>query len=235
MAKFSFDSFFSWLGSLLHYHFVVLFYDLDTVKDVTLYGIDMDDLLKKNSNWPPEKSNKKKTTVINTQYLFPFSVILYTFLDCAYMFYLNSFYYAIDKMPRMFFHLVWPSAFWEFSDIMMAFAIGMCLFMYPSLLTDPLLANHLHTKFTMYLEGEGVGGHLKILCNGKTLKADEAEKIYRFRKRMRSTMPVMMVEIYLLIETFFFYYFYHAWIGTLHDYVMLLCIVLFFFYLCISE
>ena len=62
MAKFSFDSFFSWLGSLLHYHFVVLLYDLDTVKDVTLYGIDMDDLLKKNSHWTPEKSNKKKTT-----------------------------------------------------------------------------------------------------------------------------------------------------------------------------
>lgn len=233
MVTFSYNSFFSWITSLFHYHYVVLFFDLDTVKDVSLYNINMSDLLYQKKK--RVKKEKESSFSINNQYLFSFSVILYTFLDCAYMFYLNGFHYVIEKMPRMFFHLVWPAAFWEFSDIMMAFAIGMCLFMYPSLLTDPLLANHFNNKFTMYLEVDKSGGHVIIVCNGVALEEKEAKKIYLFRKRMRTAMPVMMVDIYVIIETFFFYYFYHYWIGTAHDYVMLLCIVLFFFYLCISE
>lgn len=253
--------FVSCLGDLIASHFTVLIHDLDVLKEGPLYGKSSPRDLSRRRKKKEETSQKDNFQAnLNTSYLLPTAVNIVTVVDSVLQFYSledgGGFYYTIDRQiqaPRMFFHLIWPAAFWEVSDLMMAIAISMCLVIYPRLLMDARLANHNQNKFTMYLfrgkafeeeeEEEGDdevrnGGNQKveIVCNGKRMAQAEAEAMFRFWKKAGTVMRMLNNSTFMVIEIFFFWYFFLAWKGdTAHDYLMFVLVVLYVFYMCTGE
>lgn len=247
------------VGQLLTCHYMVLFNDLDVVKDGPSYGKRSPNcvLLANNRTKGRKKEENSQTRRyflenLNPHYFIPTALNTVLFIDCAVQFYSpedGGFPYTIDgkiQGPRMFFHLIWPSEIWDMCDIMMGLAFTMFAILCPCLLTDSSVADHFENKFTMYLfstrkqvaqrRSINLPKVDKIVCNGQLMDSMEAKAMVSYRGKMGRVIRVQMAVTYLIIECFFFYSFSRSWIGdNLHDYLMFLMVIVWFFYFCIGK
>lgn len=224
-------------------HIRILFYDLDCVKDQSIYRFTREDLLFYNSsrmlNIIDDETNnmgskllgpRKKGKPFNGTYFFPFLLALYIAFDEVLIWTRNGFAYDPTRMEQLFTHLVFPKSFWPQADIMFGLAISMSATVFPLLLLDPMLDR----KYWMYLffdRKSSEGTEILTHRGAYKLPPDETARIVAFRKKARPFIAAIMITLTVQVESFTLWNLWNHWTSQNgHLYIMALCVVLFCFY-----
>lgn len=166
---------------------------------------------------------------INSQYILPFSTVLYILLDSCYVFYRENFHFTYKGMPDLFSHVIFPREFLPYCDIVLLLAVAMMFAVYLMLLRDPFLPE----KCFMFVV---VGSKsVQIISNGRMINQKEADKIYQFRSRVWEILKCLIAIIYFELSIFCFTNFALQWTGQERDYLWLIVVPLFLLYSGISK
>ena len=221
-------------------HIRVLFYDLDCVKDQSVYGFTKSELIYEASKDTKNSTKSDHQPNFNFTYFFPFLLSLTIATDSLVLWAANDFHYEPTAMEGLFSHLIFPRKVWPQADIMMGLAVAMAVTIFPLLFADRMLDR----KFAMYLFTDHRSGDPEIVTggggggNGRTLPPDETRKIVAYRRRMRSLMSLLMASLMGTAEAFTLWNLYTHWssvTSTAQLYLMAVCIALFFCYGCFSN
>lgn len=169
---------------------------------------------------------------LNQHYFYPYSIVLFVFFDCLYIWAENGFHYSYTGMPRFLFHYTFPREFWQQGDILLSLTLSMGLVVYPLLIVDPMLDK----KFAMHLSVDKKTDKVSIKMNNEIpLSTLETTKIVQFRYKMRSIFPFLVASIWLPVEMFYMWNFFQKWTNSLRDYIMSTVTIIFFLNITIGK
>lgn len=178
------------------------------------------------SNSIPNITNKK--IIIHTQYFFPFCIFLLITLDNVFLFCQNNFVYSDAEFSELFIHKLFLKQFWSFGDVISIFGIYGSLIIFGKL-TFGLLLN---PKFVMFaIKNKSNNKLVQIFLNGKPLPADHSEKMYTFYRKTKTLLTYALTSVLLHLEIFFNLQFFKNWKNTNRDYLFLLILPFFFYYI----
>lgn len=211
---------FKYLVTIFKGHISAFYYNLDQVKD---YSTLKSNQINISNALPIIKT-------FNWQYFIPLFTTLHIILDSFYIIASNEFQYSVDNMDELYPHKVLPRAIWPIGDIIFVFVAVMPLLIFSSLFID----SKLKPKYTMVLER--FGDQIKITQNNrKILNKKVAYTIDKYRQKMHSIYPYLFCLVSAELEVFCGWNLFTHWIGTLHDVVILILMVLFEVYACFSN
>lgn len=143
--------------------------------------------------FPSSNEKRRKSTLINTHYLFPFSIILLTILHCICMF-------ASYQLDCLVTHQIFPSEIWSQADIIFSIGASMSLLVYTCLLfgEEYSTVNDMHLHF-------GNSDRQQLTQGDRVLEKDVTKRILTFRSRAKLATRLMLLQLILYAELYFSY------------------------------